>query len=116
MDLLRDIKNILKNDKEHHLKVEIDSFSVKVYLEYDPETNYEEKTIIPIEYTTVEEFAYIPDDEYRKRFNVDDYGLDLNEITLIKEIMEYLEAHKKEIGELCSGLVWEDRKDDGEDD
>lgn len=116
MDLLRDIKNILKDDREHHLRVEVDYYFVKVYLEYDPEMNFEEKTIIPIEYTIIEEFAYIPDDEYRNRFTVNDYGLDLNEITLIKEIMEYLESHKQEITELCSGYLWEDREDECEND
>lgn len=109
INLLKDIKDILKNDKEHHLKIKVDCYSVKVYLEYDPEMNFEEKTIIPIEYTTVEEFAYIPDNEYREKFNTNDYGLDLNEIALIKEIMEYLESHKKDIKELCNGYSWEDR-------
>lgn len=110
LDLLRDIKDILKNDKEHHLKIEVDCYSVKVYLEYDPEMNFDEKTIIPIEYTTIEEFAYIPDDEYREKFNINDFGLDLHEITLVKEIMEYLESHGEDIRELCNGYSWEDRK------
>lgn len=109
MDLLKDIKDILKNDKEHNLKIEVDCYSIKVYLEYDPENNCDEKTIIPIEYTTLEEFAYIPNEEYCEKFNVDDYGLDLHEITLIKEIMEYLESHREEIKELCSGYAWEER-------
>lgn len=109
MDLLKDIKNILKDDKEHNLKIEVDSYSIKVYLQFDPELLFSENIVIPIEYTTIEEFAYIPDDEYRKKFNVNDYGLDLCEITLIKEIMEYLESHKEEIAKLCSGYCWEDR-------
>lgn len=110
MDLLKDIKDILRNDKEHHLIVKIEPYSVKVYLQYDPEMDFSEKTMIPIEYTPLEEFAYIPDDEYREKFNVHDFGLELNEITLIKEIMEYLESHKEEIKELCNGYCWEDRE------
>mgnify|MGYP003291505636 CR=1 FL=1 len=113
MDLLKNIKEIVKNDKEHNVKIEIDSLGVKVYLDYDPSNDYEEKTLIPIEYTVAEEFAYIPDNEYREKFNVNDYGIDLYEITLIKEIMECLESHKHEIGELCRGYSWESRK--GED-
>ena len=110
MDLLKDIKEIVKNDKEHNVKIEVDNLGVKVYLDYDPSNDYEEKTLIPIEYTTLEEFACIPDNEYREKFNVNDYGIDLHEITLIKEIMEYLEAHRQEINELCSGYAWEYRK------
>lgn len=111
MDFLTDIKDILKDDREHHLKIEVSNFGIKVYLEYDPECEYSEKTVIPIEYDTLEEFAYIPDYEYREKFNVNDYGLELNEINLIKQIMEYLEAHKKEIEELCYGFNWEERKE-----
>lgn len=110
MNLLEDIKEIVKSDKEHNVKIEIDNISVKVYLDYDPENDYEEKTLIPIEYSTLEQFAYIPDDEYRKKFNVNDYGITLDEITLIKEIMEYLESHKQEIRELCKGYSWTYRK------
>ena len=32
------------------------------------------------------------------------------EIVLIKEIMEYLESHSKEINDLCVEYDWEDRK------
>ena len=110
MDLLKDIKDIVKNDKEHNVKIEIDNLGVRVYLDYDPSNDYEEKTLIPTEYTTLEEFAYIPDDVYREKFNVNNYGIDLHEITLIKEIMEYLESHKQEINELCSGYAWKYRK------
>ena len=115
MDLLKDIKEIVKNDKEHNVKIEVDNLSVRVYLDYDPSNDYEEKTLIPIEYTTVEEFAYIPDNEYREKFNVNDYGIDLHEITLIKEIMEYLGSHGKEIKELCEGYSWEYRSREKED-
>ena len=55
-------------------------------------------------------FAYIPDSEYREKFNPNDYGIEYKEIILIKEIMEYLESHKEEINDLCVGYDWEDRK------
>lgn len=109
MNLLEDIKDIVKNDKEHHLKIEVDCVSVKVFLIYDPENDYSEDMIIPIEYCIFDEFAYISDSEYREMFKPCDYGLTLDEVTLIKNIMEYLESHKKEIKDLCQGYSWEDR-------
>ena len=46
---------------------------------------------------------------------MNDYGIDLHEITLIKEIMEYLESHGKEIKELCEGYSWGYRSREKED-
>lgn len=114
MNILKDIKEILirNRDKEHHLKIEVSWDGVTVYLEYDPEIV--EKCVIPIRYETLEEFAYIPDKEYRDKYNPNDYGIDLREITLIKEIMEYLESHSTEINELCNGYDWKYRKLDEE--
>ena len=102
----------MKNNKEHNLKIEVNNLGVKVLLDYDPENNYEEKTIIPIEYSTLEEFAYIPDEDYRKMYNISDYGLVLDEIELIRNIMYYLESHGSEINELCEGFAYEYRNGD----
>lgn len=112
MDILQDIKNIVKNDKEHMVKVEVAWDGVTVYLDYDPSKEFYEDCVIPIHYCTVDEFAYIPDDKFKELYKPCDYGMDLNEITLMKEIMEYLESHKKEIDELCNGYDWEFRKDE----
>lgn len=107
MNLLEDIANILiKNkDNEHYLKVEVDEWDVKVYLEYSPNGNYidkeDEQMLIPIIYSSVDEFAYIPDDEYRKLYNPTEYGIDNTEIKIINDIMEYLVNHKKEIKMMC---------------
>lgn len=111
MDILRDIKNIVKNDDEHHLKIEVSWDGVNVYLDYDPAKEFKEDCIIPIHYCTIEEFAYIPDDEFKDKFRPGCYGITIDEIVLIKNIMEYLESHKEEIAELCCGYSWEDRKD-----
>ena len=112
MDVLKDIRDILiKNkDAEHMLKIVVDWSGVIVYLDYDPEKDFEEKCIIPIRYDTLDEFAYIPDSEYREKFHPNDYGIEYKEIVLIKEIMEYLESHREEINHLCVGYDWEDRK------
>lgn len=112
MNLLADIKELMKEDKEHNVKVEVNCLGIKILLDYDPENNYEERVIIPIEYSTLEEFAYIPDTDYREMFNVNDYGIIVEEIDLISKIMHYLESHNKEIKELCDSYSWELRNGD----
>ena len=98
------------------LKIMVDWTGITVYLDYDPEKDFEEKCILPIQYSPFDGFAYIPDSEYREKFHPNDYGIEYNEVVLTKEIMEYLEAHKEEINDLCSGYDWEDRKIINEDD
>lgn len=117
MDILQDIKNILiKNkDKAHNLKIEASSLGVMVYLccdyGYDYSQDRKEDFTIPIYFDNVEQFAYIPNKEYREKYSEEDlFGIDLQEITLIKEIMEYLEAHSNDINKLCYGFCWDDRE------
>jgi len=109
MNLLKDIKEIVKNDREHNVEVQVDGFGIRVFLEYDPESTFERKMIIPIEYAALEEFAYIPDTNFKEMYNPNDYGITLDEIILIKDIMEYLESHKSEISELCNSFMLEYR-------
>lgn len=123
MNLINDLKNILKDDKEHFLGINIAWDGVRVYLDYDPDAEFEEKWVIPIYYDTTDRFAYIPDDEYRKKYNKDnssDYGIDSHEAKLISKIMDYLELHGDEIDELCKELDFQNRecykKDEGVDD
>ena len=120
MDILKDIRDILvrNKDKERMLKIVVDWSGVTIYLDYDPEKDFEEKCVLPIRYDTLDGFAYIPDDEYREKFHPNDFGIEYEDIVLIKEIMEYLESHKEEINDLCVGYDWEDRKimDHGRDD
>ena len=110
MNLLEDIKKIIKNDDEHMVKVEVAWDGVTVYLDYDPTKDFNEECVIPIHYCTVDEFSYIPHDELVKLYRPSDYGIDLKEISLMKDIMKYLESHKKEIAKLCSGYDFENRK------
>lgn len=110
MNLLKDIKKIVGKDKEHNLKIEIDGWRIRILLDYDPEDKMEENCMIPIEYDVFEQFAYIPDDAYRKMFKPCDYGIDSHEISMIKSIMEYLEKHSDEISDLCCGFCWNDRR------
>lgn len=99
MNLLNDIAEIVKDDKEHNVEVRIDAYGITVYLEYDPEIDND--TIIPIRYSTLEEFAYIPYEEYIEKFQPIDYGIDSSEIELIQRIMGYMENNKVEIKKIC---------------
>lgn len=109
MNLIKDLKNVLKDNQEHHLEINISWDGVRVYLYYDPECEFAENCVIPIHYSTVEQFVYIPDDEYRKKYNPSDYGIDSHEAKLIYKIMDYLERHSTEIDELCRGFDFQDR-------
>ena len=107
MNLLFDLKEILydNKDNEHELRVTEDTFGVLVELIYDPsEYDYEENTVLPIVYDALVGFAYIPDDEYRKKYNVNDYGVDKHEIKMVYDIMSYLEKNGKEICEYCNSI------------
>ena len=117
MDISQDIRDILirNKDKEYMLKIVVDWSGVIVYLDYDPDKYFEEKVVIPIQYDTIDGFTYIPDSEYREKFQPNDYGIEYKEIVSLKEIMEYLESHSKEINDLCVGYDWEDRKVINED-
>lgn len=92
------------------LKISVDWSGIDIHLDYDPEKDFEEKCVIPIRYDILDEFTYIPDDEYREKFNPNDYGIEYKEIILIKDIMEYLMSHSQEINDLCIGYDWQDRK------
>lgn len=48
----------------------------------------------------LEEFTYIPQEELVKIYNPSDFGIDLNEIKLIKKIMKYMENYTTELNEL----------------
>lgn len=110
INLLKDIKKFLKDDTEHYLKVEVDSMGVTVYLDYDPDSGFEEDCVIPIYYDNIENFCYIPHDKYCEMFRPADFGMDFTEIKIIKDIMQYLENHKQEINELCDGYSFKDRE------
>lgn len=104
MNLCEEIKDIVKNDKEHSIKVEVDCSGICVYLIFDPANEGREDAIIPIKYSVCEQFAYIPYLEFQDMYNPGDYGLDIHEIILIKEIMELFHAHEDEIFKLCDGF------------
>ena len=116
LNLIEDILNIVKDDKRHNVKVVIESLGVTVYLDDDPDGDYEEKYIIPVRYDVLFGSCYIPHDEYLKCMTEDvDCGIDKEEIDLIQKIMEYLENHKTEIDHYCEILNPETRKQNNSD-
>lgn len=101
MDFLKDIANIVKDDKKHNVEVKVNSTGLTVYLEYDPDGDINKQCIIPVQYDSVYEIVCIPQEELIEKFNPNEGGIDLGEIKLIKKIMKYMEKHKVEINELC---------------
>lgn len=109
MNIFKDIAEIIKDDKEHDIKVSVDGYGISVELEYEPLELA--NCIIPVRYDTLEGFVYIPDSEYRDKYKPNDYGIDLNEIKMIHGIMEYFESHKKEINEICEKFNVDSRRE-----
>lgn len=118
MDLLKDLAQIVKNDKTHNLIAKVDGEGITVFLDYDSNLNYAhvETEIIPIRYDTLEEFCYIPMDELKESFHTDEYGINSDEIKLISQIMDYLESHTKEISDICDMYDLESRKEIAKED
>lgn len=114
MNILEDIKRILikHKDKEHFLEIRLSWEGVTVYLEYDSTKEFSGREILPIRYSILDGVSYIPNDELKRKYNPNDLGIDLHEISLIKAIMEYFESHKQDIEKLCLGCDWEDREVD----
>ena len=103
MNLLFDLKEILYDNKdlEHEMSVTVTPYEVKVELTYDPDQNDgNTETVLTIVYDNLVGFAYVPDDDYRKKYLVKDYGIYKLEAKLMYDIMSYLEAHGTEICEM----------------
>ena len=111
INLIEGLLDIIKDDTRHIIKICFDTLGVTVYLDDDPDREYEEKYVIPVRYDSLYESTYIPHDEYLECMSEDvDCGIDKEEIDLIQKIMEYLENNKKEIDHYCDLLNPETRK------
>lgn len=106
MDLIKDIGEFVKEDRFHSVSLKISVSGVTVNLKCTPSYETESEEIIPIYYDAINEFAYLPNDIMVNTFKPKEYGLDLKDIKLICEIMDYLEIHKEELTDLCSKLSW----------
>ena len=114
INLIEGLLDIIKDDTRHIIKICFDTLGVTVYLDDDPNGEYEEKYVIPVRYDSLFEGCYIPHDEYLECMSKDvDGGIDKEEIDLIQKIMEYLENNKKEIDHYCNLLDPETRKKNG---
>ena len=111
MNILMDIVNILKKHKDdsHILEIKINSDGIMIYLDYDPFREFEQKYIIPIRYDIIEDVVSIYDKEYKEKYQDNDYGIDYNEIIIIKDIMDYLDKYRVEITEICRLYDFENR-------
>ena len=111
INLIEGILDIIKEDERHYVKISIDFLGVTVYLDDDPDGDFEEKYVIPVRYDSLIECCYIPHDEYIKCMSDDvECGIDKEEIDLIQKIMEYLENNKIEINRYCGLLGLTTRK------
>ena len=101
MNILQDLRNILikNDDHEHAFRVTVDPHQISVELIWSEDDD--ENVILPIVYEYCVEFAYIPDKEYRSKYNVSDFGIDKLEVKLALDIINYLELHGTEIIETC---------------
>lgn len=109
MDLIRDIADIVKDDKYHNIKISIEYIGVTVFISDNRDEEYEDKCVIPIRYDTLTEDCYIPHDELLDMFQPNDGGISYEDIVLIEMIMKYLRTHKSEIIELCDSMYAEAR-------
>lgn len=101
----------MKDDTEHRVKFEITDLDFTVFLDYDPDNEFTEQCVIPIQYDGLMDCICIPDNLYRKIFNPNDCGIESNEIKLIDKIMECLSKNKEEIKEVLRLCSFENRKD-----
>lgn len=101
MDILKDIAELVRDDKEHNVEVRIDSLGLTVYLDYDPNQDFEQQCIIPIHYDAMYQNACIPQEELIEKFKPNEGGIELSETLLACKIMKYMEDHKDYISELC---------------
>lgn len=116
INLIEGLLDIIKDDKRHYVKISLDTLGITIYLDDDPDGEYEEKYVIPVRYDSLFEGCYIPHDEYLKCMSNDaDCGIDKEEIDLIQKIMAYLENNKIEINHYCEILNPETRKQNNSD-
>lgn len=111
-NILEDILDIFKNDKEHHVYFHIEPYVFKVYIEYDYDCKFEGDMVIPVVYDSTEEIVCISDKEYKDMYTDKQYGIDIYEIRLISKVMEYIEKNKVYINTLCERCCWDNRKED----
>lgn len=111
MKFLNEICDVVKDDKRHNIKIEIDDTGIIVFLDDDPELNGFGKFMIPIKYDILQEECVIPHGVYMKHMEEcpEETGIDIKEIEIILKIMKLLEENVKEIRSFCDKCWWENR-------
>lgn len=116
INVIQDIIDIVQNDSRHHVKIVMDGIYFTVYLDDDEECAFEEKYIIPIRYDCLDDNCYIPHNEYCEMMHDNDFGIDMEEISLIHKIMQCMKNNKNEINQICNCLSLNNRKSSQEED
>lgn len=110
MSVIKDILGVVNKDREHFVRFVFDNLGFTTYLIYDPECNFEEDIVIPIQYDVTFDAICIPNEDYRKRFNPNEGGIEHSEIKLIDQIMNCMEVNIEEIKNICSRCHINERK------
>lgn len=101
MKVFDEILEVMKCDTEHFVRFKVDGTGFGVYLIYDPEMEFGDNIVIPINYDKILDGVYVSDDEYREMFNPGEGGIEHTEIVLIDRIMGVMEANLDEIRSMC---------------
>ena len=92
INIVEDIAKIMKYDKSHNVKVVVKPNGITVSLSEGILNNFCD---IPIKYD-----------------RLDGIYIDICDINIVKDIMEYLENHMNELDELCTQCNWSGRQED----
>ena len=100
INVAEDIAKIMKYDKSHNVKVVVEPNGITVSLS---EGSFNEVFDIPIKYDS--DGIYI---DYPPQKGV----IGICDISIVKDIMEYLENHMNELDELCTQCDWSGRQEE----
>lgn len=92
INIIEDIKKIIKNDDLHDVEINISASDIVVYLSY---REYDGK--IPIKINSVDYEIYIPKENLTSDIGVAD-------MDIIKNIVDYLFEHMSKLDEICTGF------------
>lgn len=101
INIVEDITKIVKCDKSHNVKVAVMSNGITISL---IEGSFNDVCNIPIKYDCLEGI-YIDNKKQKGVIGICD-------ISIIKDIMEYLEDHGNELNELCTQCDWSGRQEE----
>lgn len=105
-NILEELKEIMKENKDHNVELKLDFTGLTVYLDLETEYDCKEMYMIPIKYDVLEDCIHIPYREFIKQYDDDaDIGITYDEIQIIHKIMKCMESHSDQIKEIC---LWMD--------